>query len=111
MGNAAKNLPPLMTYDEFVAWGGDGTDTRYELVDGVVRAQDAASDGHGTIQANIAFALGAHLRGVGSRCRVVTAGGVRPKLRAEWNFRIPDVLVTCAPSLAAAIARMPEPQP
>jgi Uma2 family endonuclease len=106
MGRAARQLPPAMTVDEFLEWGGDGTATRFDLVDGQLRAQDAASDAHGTIQANIAREVGWHLKSAGSRCRVVT--GVRPKLRADWNYRIPDVLVTCAPSVRGA-RDVPEP--
>ena len=30
----AVKLPDLMTIDEFLKWPGDGTGTRYELVDG-----------------------------------------------------------------------------
>ena len=47
--NVAFKLPPPMTVDEFIAWPGDGTATKYELVDGALRAQDPASDTHGTI--------------------------------------------------------------
>ena len=48
-GTATRNHPPLMTVDEFIKWPGDGTGTRYELVNGELRAQDPASDAHGTI--------------------------------------------------------------
>jgi Uma2 family endonuclease len=26
---------------------------------------------------------------------VVIGGGVRPKLRANWNYRVPDITITC----------------
>ena len=42
-----------MTVAEFLAWPGDGTGRVYELVDGELRAQDAASDTHGTIQSEL----------------------------------------------------------
>ena len=53
MADAARKLPPLMTVAEFLEWPGDGTGTRYELVDGVLRAMAPASDNHGTIQTNL----------------------------------------------------------
>lgn len=94
---AARKLPPLMTVDDFLGWDGDGTDTRYELVDGVLRAMAPTMPTHGIIQANVIAALHAHLGATAPRCRVVTAPGIRPLVRADWNFRIPDVGVTCAP--------------
>lgn len=89
-------LPPLMTVADFVDWPGDGAGTRYELVDGVLRAMAPAGDTHNTIQTNIAGLIWQHLRQNRPGCRVVTAPGVQPRLRAEWNFRIPDIGVTCA---------------
>ena len=53
MRTSAAKLQALMTVDEFLTWPGDGIGTIYELVDGVLRAQDAASDAHGTIQSNL----------------------------------------------------------
>ena len=41
---AARKLPPMMTVDDFLCWEGDGTDTRYELVDGVLRAMSPATN-------------------------------------------------------------------
>ena len=49
MRTSAVKLPSLMTVDEFLAWPGDGSGLRYELVDGVLRAQDSASDTHSSI--------------------------------------------------------------
>jgi Uma2 family endonuclease len=93
---AARKLPPMMTVEDFLAWEGDGTDTRYELVDGVLRAMGPTTSTHGVIQANLIYELGSHLRAHAPRCKVVTAPGIRPLVRADWNFRIPDVGVTCA---------------
>jgi len=92
---AARKLPPMMTVDDFLCWEGDGTDTRYELVDGVLRAMSPATIAHGTIVTNLIIEIGSHLRETMSRCRVVTAPGIRPLVRADWNFRIPDLGVTC----------------
>jgi Uma2 family endonuclease len=88
-----RKLPPLMTVDDFLCWEGDGTDTRYELVDGVLRAMAPTANTHGIIVSNLVAALHGHLRG--KRCMVVTAPGIKPHMRANWNFRIPDLGVTC----------------
>jgi Uma2 family endonuclease len=92
---AVRKLPPLMTVDDFLCWEGDGTPTSYELIDGVPRAMAPGSVAHARIQSNIIVAIGIHLRG--SRCGVFTTPGVRPLMRADWNFRIPDIGVSCAP--------------
>jgi Uma2 family endonuclease len=88
-----SEFPPLMNVDDFLCWEGDGTGTRYELIDGVLRAMAPTTNAHGIIVSNLNGILYAHLRG--SRCLVVTAPGIRPAMRADWNFRIPDLGVTC----------------
>ena len=98
MADAALKLPPLMTVTEFLDWPGDGTDTRYELVDGVLRAMAPASDAHGTIMLRLGHILIAQLDAKKSTCRVVGAPGIQPHLGADWNFRIPDLGVTCSPN-------------
>ena len=96
--SAAEKLPELMTVAEFLAWKGDGTGRRYELVEGVLRAQDSASDTHGTIQASITRVIGNHLLATQPNCRVVAAPGIQPNLRANWNHRVPEIAVTCTPT-------------
>lgn len=108
MATAHAKLPPMMTVADFLDWPGDGTGTRYELVDGVLRAMAPGSDTHGTIQSNLVFAITSHLRATRPGCRVVTTPGVQPRLRAEWNFRIPDLGVTCTPNRAGDVM-MPDP--
>lgn len=100
MSTAARILPPPITVEEFLRLPGDGTGTIYELVDGELRAQDAASDAHGTIQTNLAVLLANHLRTNRPGCRVVTTPGIQPRIRAGWNYRIPELGVTCAPNRA-----------
>ena len=92
---AARKLPAMMTVDDFLCWEGDGTGTRYELVDGVLRAMAPSTNAHGIICSNLIYAISGHLRGLGRRCMVVTAPGIKPQMRANWNFRIPDLGVTC----------------
>ena len=108
MTATAHRLPPLMTVAEFLAWPGDGTATIYELVEGELRAQDAASDGHGTIQNRIAYILTGHLDKTRPNCRVVAAPGVQPNLRSNWNYRVPEIAVTCT-SHRSSVHRTPDP--
>jgi Uma2 family endonuclease len=99
MANAARRLneaEPTMSAAEFLAWPGDGTGRRFELVDGQLRAMAPARDVHGTIQANLTGLLFNHLRG--TRCRVVVTPGVQPRVNATSNVRIPDIGVTCVPN-------------
>lgn len=84
-----------MTVAEFLDWPGDGSGYRFELVDGEPRAQDPASVTHGVIQARLGALLINHL--AGTRCKVVMAPGVIPRVRAEMNFRVPDLAVNCVP--------------
>src|ERR1700687_5433055 len=90
-----KLAPSRLTVAEFLDWPGDGSGRKFELVDGEPRAQDPASVTHGIIQASIARILRNHL--VGTRCRVVAAPGVIPRVRASMNMRVPDLAVNCEP--------------
>jgi Uma2 family endonuclease len=83
-----------MTIEEFLDWSGDGSGHKFELVDGEPRAMAPASGTHGRIQATLARLLGNHL--VGSGCCAVVEPGVVPRVRAEANIRMPDIVVTCA---------------
>ena len=91
----ASLAPSRMTVAEFLDWPGDGSGRRFELVDGEPRAQDPASTTHGIIQATIGRLLGNHL--VGTRCKVVMAPGIVPRVRASMNMRVPDIAVNCVP--------------
>lgn len=93
-----KHAPTRMTVDEFLAWDpGDPTAPRWQLVDGEPVAMAPGSDAHGSIQSEIVRLLGNHLLERGSPCRAVTEPGIVPRLRAEQNYRVPDIGVTCAP--------------
>jgi len=101
-----KLAPSRMTVAEFLDWRGDGTGRRFELVDGEPRAQDPASVTPGIIQATIGRLLGNHW--AGTRCKVVMAPGIIPRVRASMNFRIPDLAVNCQPDERGQYA-LPEP--
>lgn len=93
-------FPPPMTVAAFLDWPGDGTETRYDLYEGEPRAMAPASPVHGLIQANAARLFGNHLSALGRRCPVMTEAALTPRLGADINLRIPDVVVTCAPLTA-----------
>ena len=98
MGAVAHKLPDLMTVDEFLALGPDPSGRTWELVDGVPRAQEFGSDTHGQITTNLSALIHNHLRANRPQCRLVTNPGIRPKLMADWNHRIPELGVTCTPA-------------
>ncbi|MEQ1902539.1 MAG: Uma2 family endonuclease [Devosia sp.] len=98
-----------MTVEEFLAWPGDGTGRRYELVDGELRAQEATTVDHGAIHANLTATIRNHLRSSRPGCLLVVAPGIEPHLRANWNFRIPDLGVTCSPPKTKGERRITDP--
>jgi len=51
--------------------------------------------------------LGNHLLDGRSPCRVVTEPGIVPRVHANWNYRVPDLGVTCVPPSRELM--MPEP--
>lgn len=94
---ALRELPARMTVAEFIAWHPGKNDGRWQLVDGEPVLMAPASETHGAIQGELARLLGNHLVERGSPCRVIVTPGVVPRVRANENFRIPDLGVTCAP--------------
>lgn len=83
-----------MTVDEFLQWE-DGTDTRYELLDGIVVAMAPPAPPHGILFARLAGAIDAALR---SRPPCVVqgeAGIVRPD--RDDSCYVADLAVTCEP--------------
>ena len=97
-----------MTVDEFLVWDSDDvTGRRWQLINGDPVLMAPAADVHGSIQAELSRLSGNHLVAVGSRCRVVDAPGIVPRVRANENFRVPDLGVTCAPPSGEVM--LPEP--
>ena len=80
------------TLEEFLAWD-DGTDRRYELVEGHVVAMAPPGEAHGTIVANLTGELRNRLK---PPCRVVGEAGVVPADRNDTYYQA-DLLVTCSP--------------
>jgi Uma2 family endonuclease len=83
-----------MIVDEFLAWDAP-SETRWELVDGEAIAMTRVSRTHGTLQLELGRLIGNHLEGAQSPCTVITAPGIIPRVRANENFRVPDLVVTC----------------
>lgn len=110
--SAAEKLPPPlprpMTVEEFLALPPDRSGRILELVHGQIRAQDAASDAHGRIQSRLNTLLTNHLDATRPGCSVVANPGIQPRLISTWNFRIPELGVTCTPNRADVHA-MPDP--
>jgi Uma2 family endonuclease len=81
-----------MTVGEFLAYD-DGTDTRYELVNGLLVAMNPPSTRHADICENIAAGLRPQLL---PPCRVYTSKAGAALDEQGLNWREPDVLVACA---------------
>jgi Uma2 family endonuclease len=84
-----------MSVDEFLRWE-DGTDTRYELVDGVVVAMAPPARSHRILAARLAGVLEAALRGRRPCAAENEAGVARPD-RADLCF-VADIAVSCDPA-------------
>ncbi len=89
-----------MTRDEFVLWDAPPP-CRWQLIDGEPVEMAPASQIHSFIQSELIRLLGNHFVARDSPCRVVTAPGIVPRVRADMNFRVPDVGVTCSATSSA----------
>jgi Uma2 family endonuclease len=81
-----------MTLAEFLSWD-DGTDARYELIDGIAVPMAPAARAHGALSGNIVGAIHSALRSR-PECTVYVEAGIVPPNRAE-NFYVPDLSVSC----------------
>lgn len=88
----AEPAEKRMSLAEFLDWD-DGTDTRYELIDGRPLAMAPPIEAHGTVVANLAAAIRPRLK---SPCRVVVEAGIIPVDRVDTWYQA-DLVVTCAP--------------
>ena len=105
--SAALDLPNPMSLTEFLAWDApDGT--LWQLVDGEPAAMAPASPLHGTIQNELGRLIGNHLRERATQCRAAANPGILLGKRADRNFRIPDLGVTCSPLVPGEPA-LPDP--
>jgi Uma2 family endonuclease len=87
-----------LTLTEFFAWVPEDRSVRsWQLIDGQPAAMAPATEAHGALQSEIARLIGNHLVAKGGPCRVISEGGIVPRVRSDRNYRIPDLSVTCAP--------------
>jgi len=93
MNQIARQLVPYMSTAEFLLWPGDGSDIRYQLVNGEVRPMAPASRIHGVIQANLAYCLVSAVRRAELPYQVVAEGAIIPVRGASNNVRVPDLVV------------------
>lgn len=82
----------LMTVDEFVHWD-DGTDARYQLIEGQPMAMAPPWTNHGTIAVNTGRQLANRLDSRPA-CRAISEAGVRI---SDLTYFVADVAVTCEP--------------
>jgi Uma2 family endonuclease len=92
---AALRIPDRMTVAEFLAWDAP-SGHRWQLVDGEPQAMAPASRTHNGILGELGALIRNHLLAQGGPCSVVPTPGVVPRVRADSNFRIPDLAVTCS---------------
>jgi Uma2 family endonuclease len=88
----ASPAPKRMSLAEFLQWD-DGTDRRYELLDGIPVMMAPSLEAHG----ELTLALGAEIRArLRTPCRVIGEAGIIIPQRAE-TYYVADLVVTCAP--------------
>ena len=88
----ASRVPKLMSIAEFLDWD-DGTDRRYQLVDGISVMMAPATEAHG----ELAVSLGAELRNrLQPPCRVISEAGLTIPDRRD-TYYVADLAVSCAP--------------
>lgn len=89
--------PTPMTADAFLAWPGDGSGRRFNLVDGIARPMSPASPTHSVIQANVCMLVANAIDAAGLDLTTLIEGTIVPGRQSGNNVRVPDVLVCSAP--------------
>src|SRR6202521_3618749 len=84
-----------MTLEEFLRWD-DGTDTRYELIDGFPVAMAPPAEAHRILALRLGSQIDAALAGRRPCNAQIEPGVVRPD-RAD-SYYVPDIAVTCEPN-------------
>jgi Uma2 family endonuclease len=90
MGDLAERR---MTLAEFLVWD-DGTDTRYELINGAPRAMAPARPRHALIQQNAGRIIEART-GLRGPCRIYQNAGIALSVLGDDRYYIPDVTMSC----------------
>jgi Uma2 family endonuclease len=84
-----------MSLEEFLRWD-DGTDTRYELIDGFPVAMAPPAEAHRILAVRLVSRIDAALAARRPCNAQIEPGVVRPD-RAD-SFYVPDIAVTCEPN-------------
>jgi Uma2 family endonuclease len=88
----ASHAPKRMTLATFLEWD-DGTDGRYQLVDGVLMMMAPAIEAHGELAAALMIEIGSRLK---RSCHVIAGAGIMVEGRSDTCY-VADLAVTCAP--------------
>jgi Uma2 family endonuclease len=88
----ASHAPQRMTLAAFLEWD-DGTDRRYQLVDGVLLMMAPATEAHGELAAALTIQIGTRLK---RPCRVINEAGITVPDRSD-TYYLADLAVTCVP--------------
>jgi Uma2 family endonuclease len=88
----ASPAPKRMTLAEFLEWD-DGTDRRYQLLDGIPVMMAPSLEAHGELAAALTIEIGTRLK---PPCRVISEAGIVMSARAD-TYYVADLAVTCAP--------------
>jgi Uma2 family endonuclease len=88
----ASPAPKRMTLAEFLEWD-DGTDRRYELLDGIPVMMPPSLEAHGELAAALAMEIRSRVK---PPCRVISEAGIIVPDRAD-TYYVADLAVTCAP--------------
>ena len=88
----ASPAPKRMTLAAFLEWD-DGSDRRYELLDGIPVMMAPSLEAHGELAAALGAEIRARLR---QPCRVIGEAGIVIPDRAD-TYYVADLAVTCAP--------------
>ena len=88
----ASRAPQRMTLAAFLEWD-DGTDRRYQLLDGVPVMMAPAAEAHGELAAALAGEIRSRVK---RPCRVISEAGITVEGRSD-TYYVADLAVTCAP--------------
>jgi Uma2 family endonuclease len=88
----AKPAARRMSLAEVLEWD-DGSDLRYELIDGEPVAMAPPLFGHAIVAANLGGAIGNQLK---PPCTIASGAGV-VRMEAANSYFVPDLVVTCEP--------------
>jgi Uma2 family endonuclease len=105
---ALRKVPfTRMSLDEFLSWDpGDPSGVPWQLIDGEPVAMVPGSASQGEIQGEVHRLLANHLLDR-FPCRSVVEPGIVPRARADINYRVPDLAVTCEPPTRDQIVHEP----